>query len=116
MRTHTAILQQQGHNSCTAARSPRQQQLRKPQSMAAAVERAKRRLQEANVDLPEPVRPADPPVIKGQPRHVQAQPGSDVELSVAAMVRLVLRGHYCAEALPDGLTALTCLQHVVMSI
>ena len=89
VRTHTAILQQQGQDSRTAPRSPRQQQLRKPQSMAAAVERAKRRLQEANIDLPEPLRPADPPVIKGQPRDVQAKPGSDVELSVAAMVRLV---------------------------
>ena len=88
VRTHTAILQQQGQDSCTAARSQRQHQLRKPQSMAAAVERAKRRLQEANIDLPDPVRPADPPVIKGQPRDVQAQPGSDVELSVAAMVSM----------------------------
>lgn len=103
MRIHTAIFQQQGHNSCTAARSPRQQQLRKPQSMAAAVERAKRRLQEANVDLPEPVRPADPPVIKGQPRDVQAQPGSDVELSVAAMVRLVLRGRFAQRRYLTGL-------------
>ena len=87
MRTHTAILQQQGPGS-TSARSPRQQRLRKPQSMAAAVERAKRRLQDANIDLPKPVRPADPPVIKGQPRDVQARAGSDVELSIAAMVRL----------------------------
>ena len=115
VRTHTAILQQQGQNSRTAARSPRQQQLRKPQSMAAAVERAKRRLQEANIDLPEPVRPADPPVIKGQPRDVQAQAGSDVELSVAAMVRLVLYAPDGAEALPAGIVS-TCLQHIVMSL
>ena len=112
VRMHTAILQQ---NSCTAARSPRQQQLRKPQSMAAAVERAKRRLQDANVDLPEPVRPADPPVIKGQPRDVQAQAGSDVELSVAAMVRLMLCAPDCAEALPARLAAMTCCKQVVMS-
>ncbi|KAK9824277.1 hypothetical protein WJX72_009110 [[Myrmecia] bisecta] len=84
VRTNAVILQQRLPPARHKA-SPTKPLARKPQSLAAVIERARQRLKAAHVEVPEPKRSADPPVIKEHPRDLRVHEHADAEFSCSAV-------------------------------
>ena len=103
------MLQQRQPTQKTRGRSPKRPQLRKHQSLAAAVKRAKQRLADANINFPMAQMAATPPEILQHPRDQQVVAGQDAEFVVVAVVRCLTAGAAAVVSIAWPMTASTAL-------